>query len=381
MTDIKKKYLLLYLKTGGGHLAPAKSIAVQLQKLDSTVEPILIDGFKKAPQLVKFIIEDGYRRLQYKAQWFYEFLYAITKVKLVANTDSYIISSAVKDYIKEVIEEHKPEKILIFHFFLIKPVMFLLEEMKSDIKAFTIVTDPFTAHPLWFLNKKQNFIVFSTRLKNHCIAMGIKEWRIKVFPFILDEKFSHPVNPGNINEIKQKYSISSDKGVILMLGGGDGIPKGKKILTLLLKSHADKEIIVVCGNNKNLYNKVMKIKKRGEYHQLKVFGYVDFVYDLINTSDIVITKCGASTFMEIVMSRKIPVVTTYIWEQEKGNKEYIVQNGMGVYVKDLKTLPEMITRVFKNISFYRSNIEKAQLRNGAGDVAAYILNDREDINL
>jgi processive 1,2-diacylglycerol beta-glucosyltransferase/1,2-diacylglycerol 3-beta-galactosyltransferase len=34
------------------------------------------------------------------------------------------------------------------------------------------------------------------------------------------------------------------------------------------------------------------------------------------------SKCGASTFMEILLSKKIPIITDYIWEQEKGNVDY-----------------------------------------------------------
>jgi UDP-N-acetylglucosamine:LPS N-acetylglucosamine transferase len=375
MKSSREKYLLLYLRTGGGHLAPARSIAEQITKLDSNIEPVLIDGFEKSPAIVKAVIEGGYRKLQHKAKWFYELLYAVYKFKFIAALSAWIISAFSKDYIYEVIHKEEPAKIIIFHFFLIKPVMTVLKERRLDIKTITIVTDPFTAHPLWFLNKKQNFIVFSTQLKNHCIAMGIKEWRIKVFPFILDEKFSNTPDKETIVKLKEKYSVDRTKNVILVLGGGDGIPKGKKILRILLDNYNDKEIIIICGKNKSLYNRAMQMKEQGDIGYLKVFGYVDFVYDLINISDVVITKCGASTFMEIIISRKIPVVTSYIWEQEKGNKDYIVQNGMGVYVKDLKQLPDLINRVSKNIHFYKTNIDKAGIKNGAEEVAKYLINN------
>jgi UDP-N-acetylglucosamine:LPS N-acetylglucosamine transferase len=373
MIQQKEKYLLMYLKTGGGHLAPARSIASQITSLNDNIEPVLVDGFEKAPFIVKAVIEGGYRKLQYKAKWFYEYLYAINKIKFIASIIAEIISGFVKDYIRETIEREKPARIIIFHFFLIRPVFSVLAEMKSDIKVFTVVTDPFTAHPLWFLNKKQNFIVFSTQLKNHCISLGIRDERIRVFHFILDEKFSHKVSDEEVVKLKIKYEVNNQKNIILIMGGGDGIPKGKKILKLLLKSHQDKEILIVCGKNKSLYNKAMNIKEKGSYHSLKVFGYVEYIYDLVNISDIVITKCGASTFMEIIISRKVPVVTTYIWEQEKGNKDYLVQNGMGLYVKDLNLLPEIVNRVMKNISFFRHNIDKAQIRNGAEDVANYVI--------
>ncbi|MCW8812754.1 MAG: hypothetical protein OQK65_04390, partial [Chlorobium sp.] len=73
----KKKYLFVYLKTGGGHLAPARAIFNYMNKhFSDTAEPKLIYGFEKTPRWVQFIIEDGYRMLQYTGKWFFEFLYA-----------------------------------------------------------------------------------------------------------------------------------------------------------------------------------------------------------------------------------------------------------------------------------------------------------------
>ncbi len=78
LTEQKKKYLLLYLNTGGGHLAPAKSVAACIEKLTfGKVEPVLIDGFEKAIEIVRYLVEDGYRNLQKGGKWFYEFLYAL----------------------------------------------------------------------------------------------------------------------------------------------------------------------------------------------------------------------------------------------------------------------------------------------------------------
>lgn len=371
MSVQKEKYLLLYLKTGGGHLAPAKPVASLLA--EKGIEPVLVDGFEKAPWIVKAIVEGGYRRVQYWATWFYEMLYAVHKFRLFAWIDASIISFFVKKHIAEAIKKENPSRIIIFHFFLIQPVYSVLAEMKSDIRLYTIVTDPFTAHPLWFLNKRQNFIVFSTQLKNHCISMGIDESRIHVFPFIIDEKFSTILPPGKSAGLKEKYNIAQNRDTVLILGGGDGIPKGRKILRLLLKNFRELNIIIICGKNNLLYQHSLKVKQQGKYENLKVFGYVDFVYDLISLSDTVITKCGASTFMEILMARKIPVVTSFIWEQEKGNKDYIVQNGLGIYVKNINYLPENIKRVLNNRNFYKSNIQNAHLRNGAAEVTSFII--------
>ena len=73
------------------------------------------------------------------------------------------------------------------------------------------------------------------------------------------------------------------------------------------------------------------IKKLYPDVRIHVYGFVDFVYELINISDAVITKGGPATVMEILQLNKIPVISSYIWEQEKGNVELVTQSNVGFY--------------------------------------------------
>ena len=372
----KKKYLFLYLKTGGGHLAPARSLSNYLNKYKSEeVETVLADGFENTKGFTRFIIEDGYRILQNKSKWIYEFLYAWHKIELVSHIGAFLVSNNVERPLKKLISEEQPDKIVIFHFFLIKPVFTVLKKLGINIPVNIVVTDPYIAHPLWFLNKQKNFIVFSDELKRRCLKKGIDENRLKVFPFILDEKFSKTPSYEEIENYKSKHGFKKEN-ILLIMGGGDGIPHGEKILKNILKVKADFEIAFVCGKNKKLYNYAMQLKEKEGHNNLKVYGYVDFVYELLSISDIVITKCGASTFMEILMMKKVPLVNSYIWEQEKGNVDFLRSNKLGIYEKRIHKLPEIVQELFgdKNkLNVYKSNIENYNFENGTAKVAEFIL--------
>ena len=79
--------------------------------------------------------------------------------------------------------------------------------------------------------------------------------------------------------------------------------------------------------------------------------------------------------MEILISKKIPVVNSYIWEQEKGNVDFIVANKLGIYEKNIKILLEKIAELMNEpelMEKYKSNIEKVRLENGTEKVAKYI---------
>ena len=372
------KYQFFYLKTGGGHLAPAKAVAESITNTKGNLTTIsLIDGLENGPKFARRIIEDGYKHSINKALLVFEFLYAFNKVKPFAQLTSTVVSALIYNGIEKRILKEKPSKIVIFHFFLIKPVQRVIRKNNLNIPVITVVTDPFTAHPLWFLDKKQKFIVFSDQLMEKCIRMGIPEQNLQVFPFVLDKKFSGKPTEKKKIEVRKKFGYSNDSRILLIIGGGEGMPGGKKIIKEFISNDLDAEIIIVCGKDKDLYESILKLKQKYNIANLKVYGFVNFVHSLLLISDVVITKCGASTCMEILLSGKIPVINKYIWEQEKGNMEFITEGKMGLYERRKKSLPLVVNRLLSDPYLYNSmhsNIKRASIRNGVKQVSEYIIN-------
>ena len=374
------KYLFFYLKTGNGHLAPAKALAEEIMtKHKANVEVLLADGLSGSQPFVKKIIEDGYKNTVNKAAWTYELLYALQKIKAISILTTSIVSFFIKPGIEKLILEIKPKKIVLFHCFLIKPVFEIIKIHNLDIHIITVVTDPFTPPPAWFLQKEQNYIVFSDILKDKCIEKGIDKNKLKVFPFVLDNRFSKKISESKKLRIRRNLGFEPDTKIILIMGGGDGMPKGKKILKELITGNMEAEIAIVCGKNAKLYAKAMKLKNKYKTNNLKIYGFIDFVHSLLCISDVVITKCGASTAMEILLMGKVPVINNYIWEQEKGNMEYICRKKLGIFEKRTRLLPDVLNRLLTDNELYNSicnNIKSAKITNGVSQVSDYILNCR-----
>ncbi len=377
---MKENYLFFYLKTGGGHLSTAKSVAEKMKnEQNSNVDIILADGLAESKTFLKKILEDGYKNSVNRAVWTFELLYALHKIKLVSIITASIISHLVKRGIEKQIIESKPKKIAVFHFLLVKPIVEIIKKHNLDIPVITVVTDPFTAHPIWFLQKNQNYLVFSETLKQKCIDKGIDESHLQVFPFPLNNKYSQNLSEFEKERTRLIHGFNPKSKMILIIGGGDGMPRGMKILKNIINKNVDAEIAIVCGKNARLFNQAIKLKNDLGLNQLKIFGFIDFVYSLIGISDVVITKCGPSTIMEILLMGKIPVINNYIWEQEKGNMEYVCQRKMGILEKKITRLPDLLQRLVTDNDFYNSiadNIRNATLSNGVDQVSDHILNYR-----
>lgn len=373
MTKNKKKFLFLYLRTGGGHLAPAKSVSDYLTNhFNEEAETYLFDGFEKSRKIAKLVVVDGYRILQSKAKWIYEFVYAIHKIKIISRISSSLVNLFIEKHLENKILGLMPDKIVVFHFFLIEPTYRVLKRRNLAIPVITVVTDPFTAPSLWFLNKDQNFILFSDKLKSRCIKEGINPDKIRVFNFPIQEKFSKIASMEEVNEYKKEFNLDSKK-TLLILGGGEGIPKGIPIVKSICNKLKNINVVFVSGNNLQLYNQVKRLKEINGYGNLTVLGFTTKVYELLNISDAVITKCGASTIMEILTAGKIPIVNSYIWEQEKGNVNYLIENNFGIFEKRIPVLPVTIRELFSGkIS---KNFERVRRKNGVDEIAGFLISE------
>jgi processive 1,2-diacylglycerol beta-glucosyltransferase/1,2-diacylglycerol 3-beta-galactosyltransferase len=374
---MRERYFFLYLKTGGGHLAPAKSVSSYLSsRYPDSLEPVLIDGFEEAPKAVRSSIEGGYKRLQAHGRWIYALMYFMCKWEPIARLTSRMVSFFVRPYLEKRILSERPQKIVIFHFFLIRPVAEILRRHRLSVPTLVVVTDPFTAHPVWFLDKAQKFVVFSAQLRDACVRRGIRSESISVFPFVLNEKFgNHEAEKAEL-ATKEELGFDPDKRLILVLGGADGIPKGVRIVKQLSRKDPGAEIAVVCGRNIRLKARLEKLRRRNGLEFLKIFGYVNSVHEMLRISDVVITKCGASVCMETLMTRKIPIVNNYLWEQEKGNVDFLCDNRIGIYESNTRKISALIDRLFTDSHFYdllKRNIEAIQLVNGVNQVSDYIL--------
>lgn len=360
-------------------MAPARAVAEWIAENEpNRAEVKLCDGFEGAPIFLKRVVEDGYRKSQASFKWVFELLYLINKLKPFAWLSSLLVGAFVSRSLRKLIETEKPTKIVVFHFFLIKPIHSIVRRKGLTIPILTVVTDPFTAHPIWFLERNQQFVVFSQNLKNYLVSSKrITPESISVFPFIISQRFDQQISSERLEQVYQSLNVESGSEIILLLGGADGIPKGEKLLRNLAKANFNSYVVLVCGRNEQLYAKAQRIKQELNFERLRILGYVDYVRELLYISEVVVTKCGASTFMEVLYSKKIPLVNSFIWEQEKGNVDYVCDNNLGLYEPSPEKLIHIIGRIVEERPLGRwlkYNVERLNIENGTPMVSSFILN-------
>lgn len=203
----------------------------------------------------------------------------------------------------------------------------------------------------------------------------IESKRISVFPFTISPKFSQPASIQQQLAIRGHLGIDPESKVVLLMGGADGLPRAEKLLKEFAVTNIDANIVIVCGKNIALRRKALRIKRKFGLSRLHVLGFVDYVYELISIAEVVITKCGASTFMEILLCGKTPLVNSYIWEQEKGNVEFITNNGLGVFEPNTQRIVHLTSVLISDSVLsdsFKNNLRRMTLQNGTSHVSEFI---------
>ena len=110
-----------------------------------------------------------------------------------------------------------------------------------------------------------------------------------------------------------------------------------------MKVKQDILIQVVCGNNKTIKNNIEShFQNLPDNISLEVYGFISNVHELMDQADILISKPGGLTLTEAINKSLPMIIPFYIHGQEAENTEILAQEGLGIYVKHLDQLPEII---------------------------------------
>ena len=110
---------------------------------------------------------------------------------------------------------------------------------------------------------------------------------------------------GNRKELCSKIdpNLKPEAYTVLVLGGGEGLGRIEDVVWVLKEFPI--QCLIVTGRNEKLRQRLSRLKQ--DYPRLFVFGYVDNMHDLMDISDICITKPGGATVAECLV-KGLPMI-------------------------------------------------------------------------
>ncbi len=371
-----QRILYLYLNTGGGHISGARALKAGMETLfPGQSEGHLLHGYPPRLVLDRLVMEQGYSLAVNHFMPGYLLVYKLAELRPLISLSQETTAQACSGYIASHIRRLGITKVVCLHFILEKAARHAIRQVDPAIPLVTVVMDPFSVPPIWFGVKDQEFCVFSERARQSALDEGIAPERVRVFPLMLRREFETPRPPEAVPELKRKYGFNPDRPLLLLAGGGDGLPRSDRIVREALARGFEGQIAVVCGKNMLLRRKLRDLRTRLDARDLKIYGFVDFMADLMAMADCVVTKAGPATVMETLALRKPLILSCYVRNQEKGNVQFVTSNKVGWYLTEPADIVDKAREVFADPGLRREledRIAGLGIRNGLSDLARHI---------
>ena len=371
--SMKRKFLFYYLNTGNGHLNPARVLKTAVEEEYPEAEVELVDGFGKNNLVGKVFFEKLYRIASVYLTGLWTLIFDISNHRAVQTLVFHLVQPFIIKRLRQKILASGATDIVSFHFVTTPIIAKILRSLKKDIRLTCVVTDPFTMPKAWFYDKSVKYLVFSKEAKDFAVKKcGLSADKVTIIPLLIAKKYRTIPTAERIKELRKKYGFPEGKRIVLLSGGGDGLPHAKRIVNSFLLHKVDFSFIVVCGRDKSTLNYMQMLQKSSHSVDIRAFGFVDFLDELIALSDCVVIKCGASTIMEVLLQQKPVIICRYIHGQERGNVEFTKRNHVGYFIQRGSKIANKIEYLFSNHSEYKkliANLQNLNLDTDANKVA------------
>ena len=373
-----KKVIIFYASYGGGHLNAAKSIQECIINNYKDIDVELIDCMKYVNITIEKITTAAYREMAKKAPWVWGRIYADSQKGPLAHISSRSNKLMAIKLLK-LLREKNPDLIISTHPFGSQMCSYLKRKQKITSKIATIMTD-FAPHDQWLVGSDYTdyYFVAHNKMKQYLISKNINENKIFDTGIPISNRFLLNYNK---NEIFSELGFTPAKKTILFFGGGEfGLGKTKtvEIFECFVKLFPDIQIIAVAGKNekmKSAFSKIVEDEKRN--NSIKVLEFTNKVPEFMSISDLVVTKPGGLTTSESLASSLPMVIINPIPGQEEENAEFLVENGIAIWIKKYDNPYEKLQNLFsdsKKLLTMKENTQKLSRKFSTQNICKILFN-------
>lgn len=336
------RILIASLSLGTGHDKCANNIKdyFENKSIDNKVK--IIDTLKTSTNNFLFnVIINSYYIMLKTIPNTYQRIYDYFENNNSSDSFGKVIISKMSSKILNDINDYNPDIIFTTHPFAIEMISVLKRRNNINVPCYAIITD-YAIHS-YSINKDFNgYIIPSEDVGIRLIQSGINS--NKIFPYGIPIERSFYKNL-NHKEVKSKLQLK-DTTTILLSGGGYGLGEIEDISKKLKAIICDEQLLIVTGKNKILKKRLDKLFIN--YNNVRVYGYVNNMHELLSISDFIITKPGGVTCTEAIISKTPIILLSPLPGIENKNVDFFLKSGVSIRISindcDIKYLKHIISK-------------------------------------
>lgn len=217
----------------------------------------------------------------------------------------------------------------------------------------TILTDFADCPPhFWIEKQDQYFICGTEKAMQQARRLGHPPEKLFLTSgMILRPSFYEDLNLDRVAG-REALGLRPDLPTGLVLFGGAGSTEMLKIAQRLQKASKDLQLILICGRNQVLADKLREMPSRFPMH---VVGFTHEVPRYMALSDFFIGKPGPGSISE-ALAMKLPVVierNAWTLPQERYNADWVEEKRVGLVMPDFGEIASEIDRFLPCLEAYR----------------------------
>ena len=368
------KVLILGANTGNGHRAVMRAIYDNFCKKNISVEmfPDFYENLYESNQ----ILSDFYNMAQARSM---ELGVLLNEIMITEGQNRReklynLFKKNLNDFF-----ENNPCDIVISVSSLINYhiIRFIKENTHSKkLRFYIVVTDPYKPlYPGFDIVGATAYFCPTEISKMQLEEAGIDKDIIHVLGYPIDSNYFYK-NDTSPDYVKNKYGITKDR-VVMINCGVSGSMSFLNLVNRLVNENPDIYFLILCGRNNTLYRIIANTFKSVQ-NNYKVFDFTENMKELYIISDLCITKPGANTIFESIITNTLPIIYNFegLMYQERGIFEFLKEIiGIDLKFSDMDSLCKYISNDLNDVEFkrLRKNLEMYTQLDAAREIVEHIL--------
>ncbi|MFA5059094.1 MAG: glycosyltransferase [Candidatus Omnitrophota bacterium] len=339
------KILAIHAAAGAGHTKAAEAVANLLKASPGGPQVVFADALDYTSQFYKNSYQKTYTILVTKFPWAWGFVFWLTDLPCMQSfvrASRRIFNEINAKKLNRFLIAEQFDYIVSTHFFPHEVASSLKKQGLIKSKIICVVTD-FDAHRIWLADGVDKYAVACEYTQNKLLELGVEREKIFVTGIPTDDKFSnHP----DREALKDKLQIKKGVFTVLLATGSFGMGPLEEIAQAL----CDYQVLVVCGRNQELFERLSKKNLPG----VKVFGLVNNMNELMAVADVMVTKPGGLSICEALVSKLPLILICPIPGQEMNNVLVLRSYGIGSSSTQLKDVIAELKKLSSNPEYLLS---------------------------
>ncbi len=313
--------------TGSGHRSAAVAIVAAIQNLvGSSVECHIVDMLASSGVPVVRSAPEVYDQMRDRWLALFDLAYQVTDGRRRVDALTWMLYFSAHRNILRVLEQIQPTMVVSVHPLTNRFIANTRRVYRLSFHFITVVTDLVSLHASWADPQAELCIVPTQEAFERQHKEGLPLEKLLLTGFPVHPKFA--TYNRTRDAAREALGIHREQFTVLMTSGGVDSSQARELLRELTQTYRDLQFLYVTGKNAALREALVEANLGAN---VRIYGFVNNMEELMGASDLVITKAGPGTLMEALVIGRPVIITEAVGMQERGNIDFVLNYELGAY--------------------------------------------------